>query len=113
MGIPLLSINGRMVSAILFMPVLVLNYVVNDGGSNRFGGAILLTSSIVAYIIFAITLWYYPFVALQGTGPPPRVCSVDEEELRSVNNHLCPRDVTKRPCIGFYLRCDVFFNLEF
>ncbi|KAH7322211.1 hypothetical protein B0J17DRAFT_582576, partial [Rhizoctonia solani] len=43
MGIPLLSINGRMISAILFMPVLVLNYVVNDGGSNWFGGAILLS----------------------------------------------------------------------
>ncbi|CAE6443585.1 unnamed protein product, partial [Rhizoctonia solani] len=76
-GIPLLLINDPLDCVVLFLSVLVLNYVVNDGRSNWFEGVILLT----LYIIFAISLWYYPgrdlFIALEGLGPLPKICGFD------------------------------------
>ncbi|CAE6493797.1 unnamed protein product [Rhizoctonia solani] len=78
MGIPLFLINDPVDSAILFMSVLVLNYVVNDGRSNWFEGIILLT----LYTIFAIALWYYPgrnlFVVLEEIRALPHICTIGD-----------------------------------
>ncbi|KAF8753463.1 Calcium proton exchanger [Rhizoctonia solani] len=57
--IPLLVLtllNDPFESVVLFLSVLVVNYVVSDGKSNWLEGFILM----MLYVIIAVSFWYYP-----------------------------------------------------
>nr|AVR29897.1 putative calcium-hydrogen exchanger 5 [Ganoderma lucidum] len=56
MGKPLSLLFDPFESIVLFLSVLVVNYVVQDGKSNWLEGMILMC----LYVIIAITFWYYP-----------------------------------------------------
>ncbi|KAG9081282.1 hypothetical protein FRC06_005671, partial [Ceratobasidium sp. 370] len=53
---PLTLLNDPFESIVLFLSVLVVNYVVSDGKSNWLEGMILL----MLYVIVAVSFWYYP-----------------------------------------------------
>ncbi|CAE6465827.1 unnamed protein product [Rhizoctonia solani] len=56
MGKPLTMLNDPFESVVLFLSVLVVNYVVSDGKSNWLEGFILM----MLYVIIAVAFWYYP-----------------------------------------------------
>ncbi|GAB1522949.1 hypothetical protein RhiTH_006077 [Rhizoctonia solani] len=56
MGKPLTLLNDPFESVVLFLSVLVVNYVVSDGKSNWLEGFILM----MLYVIIAVSFWYYP-----------------------------------------------------
>ncbi|KAM5538547.1 hypothetical protein V8D89_007880 [Ganoderma adspersum] len=58
MGKPLSLLFDPFESIVLFLSVLVVNYVVQDGKSNWLEGMILMC----LYVIIAVTFWYYPGV---------------------------------------------------
>ncbi|QRV75506.1 Sodium/calcium exchanger protein [Ceratobasidium sp. AG-Ba] len=53
---PLTMLNDPFESVVLFLSVLVVNYVVSDGKSNWLEGMILM----MLYVIVAVSFWYYP-----------------------------------------------------
>ncbi|KAG8782508.1 hypothetical protein FRC12_020731 [Ceratobasidium sp. 428] len=53
---PLTLLNDPFESVVLFLSVLVVNYVVSDGKSNWLEGMILM----MLYVIVAVSFWYYP-----------------------------------------------------
>ncbi|OBZ72492.1 Vacuolar calcium ion transporter [Grifola frondosa] len=57
-GKPLTLLFDPFESIVLFLSVLVVNYVVQDGKSNWLEGMILMC----LYVIIAVTFWYYPGV---------------------------------------------------
>ncbi|PIL29782.1 transporter [Ganoderma sinense ZZ0214-1] len=57
-GKPLSLLFDPFESIVLFLSVLVVNYVVQDGKSNWLEGMILMS----LYVIIAVTFWYYPGV---------------------------------------------------
>ncbi|KAI1797366.1 calcium/proton exchanger [Ganoderma leucocontextum] len=57
-GKPLSLLFDPFESIVLFLSVLVVNYVVQDGKSNWLEGMILMC----LYVIIAVTFWYYPGV---------------------------------------------------
>ncbi|KAH9945253.1 calcium/proton exchanger [Epithele typhae] len=58
MGKPLSLLFDPFESIVLFLTVLVVNYVMQDGKSNWLEGMILMS----LYLIIAVTFWYYPGV---------------------------------------------------
>ncbi|KAG2137468.1 calcium proton exchanger [Suillus clintonianus] len=56
MGKPLTLLFDPLESIVLFLSVLTVNYVVQDGKSNWLEGMILMC----LYLILAVTFWYYP-----------------------------------------------------
>ncbi|CAE6497566.1 unnamed protein product, partial [Rhizoctonia solani] len=54
MGKPLTLLNDPFESVVLFLSVLVVNYVVSDGKSNWLEGFILM----MLYVIIAVAFWY-------------------------------------------------------
>jgi len=56
LGKPLTLLFDPFESIVLFLSVLTVNYVVQDGKSNWLEGMILMC----LYIIIAVTFWYYP-----------------------------------------------------
>ncbi|KAI0254958.1 calcium/proton exchanger [Lactifluus subvellereus] len=56
MGKPLTLLFDPFESIVLFLSVLTVNYVVQDGKSNWLEGMILMC----LYLIIAVTFWYYP-----------------------------------------------------
>jgi len=56
MGKPLTLLFDPFESIVLFLAVLTVNYVVQDGKSNWLEGMILMC----LYVIIAVTFWYYP-----------------------------------------------------
>ncbi|CAE6437998.1 unnamed protein product [Rhizoctonia solani] len=56
MGKPLTLLNDPFESVVLFLSVLVVNYVVSDGKSNWLEGFVLM----MLYVIIAVSFWYYP-----------------------------------------------------
>ncbi|KAG1873383.1 Sodium/calcium exchanger protein-domain-containing protein [Suillus tomentosus] len=63
MNKPLTLLFDPLESIVMFLSVLTVNYVVQDGKSNWLEGMILMC----AYMILAITFWYYP--GTQGIFP--------------------------------------------
>nr|VWO99770.1 TPR_REGION domain-containing protein [Ganoderma boninense] len=57
-GKPLSLLFDPFESIVLFLSVIVVNYVVQDGKSNWLEGMILMS----LYVIIAVTFWYYPGV---------------------------------------------------
>jgi len=53
---PLTLLNDPFESVVLFLSVLVVNYVVSDGKSNWLEGFILM----MLYVLVAVSFWYYP-----------------------------------------------------
>lgn len=49
-------LNDPYESVVLFLSVLVVNYVVSDGKSNWLEGFILM----MLYVLIAVSFWYYP-----------------------------------------------------
>ncbi|TBU42360.1 calcium/proton exchanger [Dichomitus squalens] len=58
LGKPMSMLFDPFESIVLFLSVLVVNYVVQDGKSNWLEGMILMC----LYVIVAVTFWYYPGV---------------------------------------------------
>ncbi|KAJ8592050.1 calcium/proton exchanger [Rhizopogon salebrosus TDB-379] len=56
MGKPLTLLFDPLESVVLFLSVITVNYVVQDGKSNWLEGMILMC----LYLILAVTFWYYP-----------------------------------------------------
>jgi Ca2+:H+ antiporter len=61
-GKPMTLLFDPYQSVVLFLAVITVNYVVQDGKSNWLEGAIL----ICLYLILAVTFWYYPGVDPSG-----------------------------------------------
>jgi len=61
-GRPLTMLFDPFESIVLFLAVLTVNYVVQDGKSNWLEGMILLC----LYIIVALVFWFYPGTELTG-----------------------------------------------
>ncbi|KAG8740659.1 hypothetical protein FRC10_004069 [Ceratobasidium sp. 414] len=71
---PLTLLNDPFESVVLFLSVLVVNYVVSDGKSNWLEGMILM----MLYVIVAVSFWYYP-----GSNPLEALGA-------AVNSTTCP-----------------------
>jgi len=61
-GRPITMLFDPFESVVLFLAVLTVNYVVQDGKSNWLEGMIL----ICLYLIIAVVFWFYPGTALTG-----------------------------------------------
>lgn len=62
MGHPLSMLFDPFESIVLFLSVLTVNYVVQDGKSNWLEGMILIS----LYVIIALVFWFYPGTELTG-----------------------------------------------
>jgi len=56
LGKPLTLLFDPYESVVLFLTVIIVNYVVQDGKSNWLEGLILMS----LYVILALTFWFYP-----------------------------------------------------
>jgi len=61
-GRPITMLFDPFESIVLFLSVLTVNYVVQDGRSNWLEGMIL----ICLYVIIALVFWFYPGTELDG-----------------------------------------------
>lgn len=71
---PLTLLNDPFESVVLFLSVLVVNYVVSDGKSNWLEGFILM----MLYVLVAVSFWYYPGsdpLEALGTSIPRGTCA--------------------------------------
>ncbi|OAX33116.1 calcium/proton exchanger [Rhizopogon vinicolor AM-OR11-026] len=69
MNKPLTLLFDPLESIVMFLSVITVNYVVQDGKSNWLEGMILMC----LYLIVAVTFWYYPGTSIVNTmSPSPR-----------------------------------------
>ncbi|KAG2112550.1 calcium proton exchanger [Suillus discolor] len=87
---PLTLLFDPLESIVMFLSVLTVNYVVQDGKSNWLEGMILMC----AYMILAVTFWYYPGEPLVDVA----------EDSHMLNNGLTrhPRDLSKLLDLGIF-----------